>query len=128
VAHPASPALGKTKMLMKKVMGYAAIALAVLMSGCDRETPATSQTNQATVVKVAMHNMQFSPAAVDIKKGDVIEWTNDDITPHTATSPTFGDSGAIAPGKSWRHTFIQGGNLSYACTFHPTMKGVITVR
>jgi plastocyanin len=113
---------------MKKAIAYAAIALATLAAGCGRETPATSQTNQVAVVKVAMHNMQFSPATVDIKKGDVVEWTNDDITPHTATSPSFGDSGAIAPGKSWRHTFTQAGNLPYACTFHPTMKGVINIR
>ena len=32
---------------------------------------------------MAMKNMKFSPATIDIKKGDTVEWKNDDITPHT---------------------------------------------
>jgi plastocyanin len=83
--------------------------------------------NAPVVVHVAMKNMKFSPATIEIKKGDTVEWKNDDITPHTATSPTF-DSGSIDPDKSWRHTFSDPGNFPYACTFHPDMKAVVTVK
>lgn len=37
------------------------------------------------------------------------EWKNADLTPHTATAPSFGDSGSIQPGQSWRHTFNEAG-------------------
>jgi plastocyanin len=74
-----------------------------------------------------MKNMKFSPATIEIKKGDTVEWTNDDITPHTATSATF-DSAAIAPEASWRHTFNDAGNFPYTCTFHPDMKAAVIVK
>jgi len=79
------------------------------------------------VVKVSMRNMQFDPQSLKVKKGTVVEWKNDDIVPHTATSASF-DSGSLAPGKSWRYTFTKAGEFSYTCTFHPMMKGIVTVK
>ena len=79
------------------------------------------------VVHVVMRNMKFDPATLEVKRGDVVEWKNEDITPHTATSASF-DSGSIDPDKSWRHTFGEPGNFPYACTFHPDMKAVVTVK
>jgi len=79
------------------------------------------------VVKVSMRNMQFYPQSLKVKKGTVVEWTNDDLVPHTATSASF-DSGTLGAGKSWRHTFTKAGEFSYTCTFHPLMKGVVTVK
>jgi plastocyanin len=87
-----------------------------------------ANSNASTIVHVAMRNMKFSPAAVEIKPGETVEWTNEDITPHTATSAPLFDSGSIDPNKSWRHTFTQPGNFPYTCTFHPDMKAVITVK
>ena len=86
-----------------------------------------ANANAPAIVYVAMKNMKFSPATIDIKKGDTIEWKNDDITPHTATSSTF-DSGSIDPDRSWRHTFTETGNFSYSCTFHPDMKAAVIVK
>jgi plastocyanin len=86
-----------------------------------------ADANAPAVAHVAIKNMKFSPATIEIKKGDTVEWKNDDITPHTATGATF-DSAAIAPEASWRHTFTEAGSVSYICTFHPDMKGSITVK
>ena len=79
------------------------------------------------VVRVVIRNMKFDPATVEVKAGDVVEWKNDDITPHTVTSTSF-DSASIDPDKSWKHTFNQPGNFPYNCTFHPDMKAVVTVK
>ena len=86
-----------------------------------------ADANAPLVVHVAMKNMKFSPATIEIKKGDAVEWKNDDITPHTATSAVF-DSGSIASDAAWRHTFKEGGNFPYTCTFHPVMKGTVIVK
>jgi plastocyanin len=79
------------------------------------------------VVKVSMRNMQFYPQTLNVKKGTVVEWKNDDLVPHTVTSASF-DSGSLGPGKSWRHAFTKAGQFSYVCTFHPTMTGVVIVK
>jgi len=82
----------------------------------------------SAIVHVVMRNMKFSPASIEIKPGETVEWTNEDITPHTATSAPLFDSGSIDSDKSWRHTFTKQGNFPYTCTFHPEMKAVVTVK
>jgi len=86
-----------------------------------------ADANAPLVLHVAMKNMKFSPATIEIKKGDTVEWKNDDITPHTATSAAF-DSGSIASDAGWRHTFTQAGSFPYYCIFHPEMKGTVVVK
>jgi len=86
-----------------------------------------ADANAPKVAQVAMKNMRFSPATIEIKKGDTVEWKNDDITPHTATGAAF-DSASIAPEASWRHTFTEAGSFPYICTFHPDMKGSVSVK
>ncbi len=119
---------------MRKPNICAALMFLPLLWGCERHSPVTTQADSPgqaaspNVIEVVMQNMQFSPATVEIKKGDAVEWKNDDITPHTATSSSFGDSGPLGSGQSWRHTFTETGNLPYACTFHPNMKGVVIVK
>ena len=86
-----------------------------------------SKPSALAVMKVSMRNMQFYPQTLKVKKGTVVEWKNDDLVPHTVTSASF-DSGSLGPGKSWRHTFTKAGQFPYACTFHPTMTGVVIVK
>jgi plastocyanin len=81
----------------------------------------------SAVTQVSMRNLQFYPATIEIKSGDVVEWRNDDLVPHTATAPSF-DSGTIVSGQSWRHAFTDAGNFPYVCTFHPGMKGIVIVK
>jgi len=91
------------------------------------EAVAAVEPAALAVVKVSMRNMQFYPQTLKVKKGTVVEWKNDDVVPHTATSASF-DSGSLGAGKSWRHTFTETGQFPYACTFHPTMTGVVIVK
>jgi plastocyanin len=87
-----------------------------------------ADANAPVVAHVAMKNMKFSPAIIQIKKGDTVEWTNEDITPHSATAAPFFDSGSIASDQSWRHTFTEAGDFPYSCTFHPEMKADLVVK
>ncbi len=89
---------------------------------------AVADANALGVVHIGMKNMKFVPATIEVKSGDTIEWTNEDITPHTATAAPLFDSGSIASDKSWKHTFTEAGSFPYSCTFHPDMKGVVIVR
>jgi mono/diheme cytochrome c family protein len=86
-----------------------------------------ANANAPAVVQVLIRNMKFNPPSLEVKKGDIVEWKNEDITPHTATSATF-DSASIDPDKSWRHTFTEAGSFPYTCTFHPDMKAAIIVK
>lgn len=100
------------------------------LKAADAGLPGTevdAEPGALAIVKVSMRNMQFSPKTLRVKKGTVVEWKNDDLVPHTATSSSF-DSGSLGPGKSWRHTFTAAGRFQYTCTFHPLMTGTIIVK
>jgi plastocyanin len=78
---------------------------------------------------VVIENMQFNPATLTVRRGERIVWVNKDLFPHTVTSATQAfDSGSIAPDGSWSFTPRKAGSYPYGCTFHPTMKGTITVQ
>lgn len=78
---------------------------------------------------VVIENMQFSPASLKIRSGERIVWVNKDLFPHTATSASKQfDSGSIEPTGSWSFTPRKAGSYPYGCSFHPTMKGTITVQ
>jgi plastocyanin len=90
-------------------------------------TEVDAEPGALAIVKISMRDMQFSPKTLRVKKGTVVEWNNDDLVPHTATSSSF-DSGVLGPGKSWQHTFTEAGQFQYTCTFHPMMTGIIIVK
>lgn len=81
-----------------------------------------------TVHRVEIRAMQFVPAELTVDVGDVIEWSNADLFPHTATADGAFDSASIASRATWRLTATTPGTFAYVCTFHPTMRGRIIVR
>ena len=85
--------------------------------------PALAETHT-----VVIDGMQFQPATLAVKRGDTVVWDNRDLVPHTATAKGGFDSGNIDAGKPWRWTVRGDGRIDYVCTYHPGMKGSLTVR
>ena len=82
-----------------------------------------------TTHSVTIENMQFNPQDLIVHPGDRIVWVNKDLFPHTVTAANKAfDSGSIAANASWSYVAGKRGDHAYGCTFHPTMKGKITVR
>jgi plastocyanin len=79
--------------------------------------------------RVTIQTLKYSPETVEITKGETVQWTNNDLAPHTATSngAEF-DSGSIEADASWSQTFEKPGTFPYHCTFHPEMKGTVIVK
>ena len=72
----------------------------------------------------------FQPAEVTVKVGTRITWNNSGAVAHTATADdgkAF-DSGSIDPRATWDFTPSAPGSFPYHCTFHPWMKGTLTVQ
>jgi len=64
-----------------------------------------------------------------VTAGTVVEWTNEDSAPHTATARdgSFG-SGRLEGGETFETTFGTAGSFEYFCELHPSMEGEIIVR
>jgi plastocyanin len=78
---------------------------------------------------IDMVDFDFVPDTAVIEKDGTVRWTNVGSVDHTATSygPEF-DSGVMAPGAIFTHTFDMTGTYDYRCTLHPdVMTGTIVV-
>jgi plastocyanin len=85
-------------------------------------------------VEVTMADIQFQPASVTVKQGGEVTWTNEETVPHDVTKrggpgPDFssGESGGMAQGDTFSHTFDTPGEVEYVCTVHANMRGTVTV-
>ena len=81
---------------------------------------------QAETIQVTIDKLVFSPAIVEAKVGDTIEWVNNDVFAHTATVKG-GWEVMIPPKKSASLTLQKAETVDYFCRFHPNMKGRLVV-
>ncbi len=80
------------------------------------------------VHEVTIKRFRFEPEHLQVRVGDTIRWTNEDIAPHTATANEFGwDTSELVRGESGEITVEPGMELSYFCVFHPHRKGAIEI-
>jgi len=80
--------------------------------------------------------MFFKPNSTMINEGEVVNWTNYDVSIHTVTSGIFNtgnagpvpfDSGIINPGGVFTYKFGKANTYDYYCRIHPFMTGKIIV-
>ncbi len=72
----------------------------------------------------------YSENVLEIAVGDTVTWTNTDETMmHTVTAVDGSfDSGMVASGATFSHTFTEAGEFEYFCTPHPWMRAKVVVR
>ncbi|MEI9424556.1 cupredoxin family copper-binding protein [Mesorhizobium sp. Cs1299R1N1] len=83
--------------------------------------PATAATIQVTIDRLV-----YSPASLQAKVGDTIEWVNKDVVAHTATVKGGWDV-MIPPNSKGQVTLKTAGAVDYFCRFHPNMRGHLDV-
>ena len=75
----------------------------------------------------------YDPNPAQVEAGGTVTWTNNDSTPHTATSGQDGqpdgtfDSGILQQSESFSFVFETAGEYPYFCTLHPNMVGTVSV-
>jgi plastocyanin len=78
---------------------------------------------------VTVDNFFFTPAALTVKAGTTVTWTNKDDIPHGIASSNngFKKSPALDTDDSYSFTFTTPGTYQYFCYLHPKMVGSIVV-
>jgi len=100
---------------------------------------AVGQSKIVSIVKGASNPSStepYNPSPLSVSVGTTVTWINNDNTGHTVTQgnpsgntpPNGFDSGILAPGKTFTHTFGTAGTIQYYCTLHPTMLGEVIVK
>lgn len=107
----------------------------------EKSTEAIPKVVNATVFPASIPpgasgqgNPSFVPAVITVKKGDAIEWTNNDNVPHTVTSAKDNgksfDSSLIMSKKKFvlDTSTLKESSYDYFCTVHSYMKGKIILK
>ena len=114
---------------MRKTVGILIFGVALAAASFGARALSDSDSSAASVVTVHIKDSAFAPQALEVKVGQTVVFNNEDDVAHNVTdnSDKALKSGDIGGGKSWKYTFTQTGEYSYLCTYHPWMKGKITV-
>jgi amicyanin len=113
-------------------------AIATSVAACTAPANGPAPTVSATTstvpappvagTAVNITNFAFTPAALTVKVGDTVTWTNKDEEPHTIVA---GDGSFRSPGldtnAAYSYTFTKPGNFDYICSIHPFMHGTVAV-
>jgi plastocyanin len=101
------------------------IAPLVLLPALAAAAPASAEDHVVDVV-----DFRFAPDSLQIDRGDTVVW-NFEADRHMSTSARgereHWNSGAVAAGQAFRHTFSEPGRFSYICIPHEVagMTGVV---
>ncbi|MEX1178000.1 MAG: plastocyanin/azurin family copper-binding protein [Nitriliruptor sp.] len=70
----------------------------------------------------------FEPVELSVAAGDTVTWVHDGRISHTVTADDDSfESGTLAAGDTFEVTFDEPGSYPYACDFHSSMRGTVTV-
>lgn len=106
------------------------VAIAIALAGCAESAPGDEGagiTRGPQTVGIDIVGFAFEDEMVEIFAGDRVRWINQDSALHTVSSDGELDSGDLAKGDSYVHTFLEAGEFSYRCDYHPSMTGKIVV-
>ena len=124
----------------RDAISFVAIALAMVVAivalGLVR-SPRSSSATAATVDVVAaggqpdvtIKDFAFAPAALSVRAGTTVVWTNKDSEPHTVRSVGSDTlkSTALDDNATYSYTFTTAGTYAYHCSIHAEMHGTVIV-
>jgi plastocyanin len=90
-----------------------------------------SATYMAADSGVKIDNFTFGPAALQVRVGTKVVWTNRDDIPHTIVDAAMQrafKSGPLDSNESFSYVFAKAGTYHYFCSLHPRMQGTVVVQ
>lgn len=105
------------------------LAVATLALALFAPEPAAAAPPAPAIRHVDIKGFAFAPLRIEVHAGDIVEFTNRDLAPHTASDDTNKwRTPSMKSGASVRLTFPTAGTFAYHCAFHPQMKAIIVVQ
>ena len=117
-----------TKSNRREFIALAGTVLTVPAFAIYPENMAIADEAGSTIHHVEIRKFRFSPEVLEVRPGDTIIWTNEDVVPHTATaSDKSWDTGSLKKGESRSIVIDAGMTIDYFCRFHPHMKAKLMI-
>lgn len=117
------------KMMRKMLTVSSLLLLAVAAAGCTSSGSSTPGKNASVIIMKDSGVGHYHPGTVEVERGGEVVWTNKSGVVHNVVfdQPSIQSSGLMKDGDTFSASFPYGGNFSYICTLHPTMKGSVVV-
>jgi plastocyanin len=96
-------------------------------SSSDGSGPTSTAGSQSGANAVTIDNLAFTPAALNLKTGQQVTWTNKQDIAHTVTADGGAFDHQMPPGATFSFTFDKAGSFPYHCTIHRSMTATIQV-
>jgi plastocyanin len=104
------------------------VVVFVALAKTPRTFAASPEANPSGI-EVKIDNFSYSPAAVTVKAGTQVTWTNRDDIPHTVVSSDNAfKSKTLDTDEKFSFTPTKAGTYSYFCSIHPKMTAQIVVQ
>ncbi|MBK6912490.1 MAG: cupredoxin domain-containing protein [Ignavibacteriales bacterium] len=121
--------------VQNKIRLFSVLVLSLLFVifslNCSEENSSTNTNTDPNAITI--QGNAFQPAALTVKKGTTVTWTNKDSYAHTVTSGispnpngTF-NSNNVSANQTFSFKFDNTGSFDYFCMIHTSMKAKITV-
>jgi len=111
--------------------GGATNAATMAAAATPQAAPAATPAAQPAVATsaVTIDNFSFMPAAIKVKAGTTVTWTNSDEEPHSVVSSEepMRATPLAAPTNTFTHTSAKPGTYHSNCGIHPFMHGSVEV-
>jgi len=122
-------ALGLTACGAGNQPAKTAVAPMAAMPMTAPAAPAAPTGPAANTSAVSISNFKFGPAAITVKVGATVTWTNTDDEAHTVFFSYDGSRSPILVNSAniYHKTFSTAGTFVYHCTIHPFMTGTVVV-
>ena len=121
-------------MRLRSVISPACVLITIFLIGavvnaCNKSSGYGSSNNGGSGNNISIKNFAFSVSTLTVSSGTAVKWTNNDATAHTVTADDSSfNSGELASGQSYTHTFDSTGTFAYHCTYHPMMTASVVVK
>jgi plastocyanin len=110
------------------------LTAALALTACGGSGDSGGVTNPPPVpvvtTDVSIHNLAFSPHAIQVSPGATVHFTNNDNTAHNVTFSSATITGATDFSTGTRNVVMPtaGGTYAYHCTIHAGMNGTVLVQ
>jgi plastocyanin len=124
------PARAAALLLTALALGACGAPAAAGHQGMDMpaaSAPASPSAAPVATNAVQIANFAFGPAAITVRAGTTVTWTNKDEDAHTVAITGAAVSKPLQNGDTYTYTFAQAGTYPYICTIHPNMHGMVVV-
>jgi plastocyanin len=89
---------------------------------------APSGPSSGGAAQVIIEGFAFQPADLNVSKGMMVGWINNDSVTHIVVSDgNLFESPSMPPGGKFEFVFESTGEFPYHCSIHPSMTGKIIV-